>query len=117
MFSTDPDNRHAFITGLRDLADYLTANPGLPVPPYGTTITVHADTADHGGRGQVDTIAVLLGIAPEDNTADIGYYEAGRSFGPVSYLACAASEQFKARYEAHLSYWGCVLPDEAATDA
>src|SRR6185437_13085584 len=32
MFNTDPDVRAAFITGLRQLADFLDANPDLPCP-------------------------------------------------------------------------------------
>ena len=32
MFSTDPDARQAFITQPAPLADYLAANPGIPVP-------------------------------------------------------------------------------------
>ena len=32
------------------LADYLAANPGIPVPRYGTTILLHLDDAEDGGR-------------------------------------------------------------------
>jgi hypothetical protein len=31
--TTDPATRQAFITGLRDLADYLTSHPAVTVPP------------------------------------------------------------------------------------
>ena len=31
-FTTDPATRQAFITGLRDLADYLDQHPLIPVP-------------------------------------------------------------------------------------
>ena len=34
--TTDPATRQAFITGLRDLADYLDQHPAVPVPTYGT---------------------------------------------------------------------------------
>ena len=39
MHGTDPDTRKAYITALHELADYLTANPAIPVPRYGTTAT------------------------------------------------------------------------------
>ena len=31
-FTTDPNVRQAFITGLRDLADYLDRHPAVAVP-------------------------------------------------------------------------------------
>lgn len=117
MFSTDPATRKAFITGLHDLADYLTANPDVPVPPYGETILVHADSADHGGREQVDHIAALLGTPVHDETADGGHYTSDRTFGPVAYCAVAIPDAARARHKAHESYWGCVTPDSSETQS
>ena len=31
-YTTDPERPAAFITGLRDLADYLAGQPAIPVP-------------------------------------------------------------------------------------
>jgi hypothetical protein len=115
MFSTDPDTRKAFITGLHDLADYLAASPDVPVPPYGAIINLIAGSADHGGRGQVDRIAALLGTPVHDETADGGHYTADRAFGPVTYCAAAIPDMARARYKAHDSYRGCVTPDGSET--
>jgi hypothetical protein len=35
------DERAAFITGLRGLADFLAAHPAVPVPPGYHKITIH----------------------------------------------------------------------------
>ena len=48
-FTTDPGTRQAFISGLRNLADYLTSNPSVPVPRYGTEIHLCASSTDDGG--------------------------------------------------------------------
>jgi hypothetical protein len=117
MHGTDPGTRNAYITALHDLADYLTANPALPVPQYGTTASVHADSADHGGRYLVDHIAALLGAPVEDNLASTGYYQARKDFGPIGYVAWAVSDAVTARNKALASYWGCITPDTADTPA
>ena len=117
MHSTDPDTRKAFITSLRDLADYLSDHPGIPVPLYGTTINLSLDSADHGGREQVDRIAALLGTSVEDTLASTGYYQVKRFFGPIEYVAYAVSDAATSRNQASASYWGCVTPDEVTGDA
>lgn len=117
MHTSDTATRDAYITGLLDLADYLTANPAVPVPHYGTTVSVHADSADHGGCAQVDHIAALLGVPAENKLDSTGYYEAKRAFGPIEYLAWAASDATTAHHHAAASYWGCVIPDAQTSDA
>jgi hypothetical protein len=114
MHGTNPDTRKAYITALRELADYLSANPDLPVPQYGSTASVHADSADHGGRDQVDRIAAQLGTPVEDTLTSAGYYQVKRDFGPIEYVAYAVSDATKARNQASASYWGCVTPDSSS---
>ena len=81
MFSTDPAARQAFINSLHALADYLARQPGIPVPTYGTTILLHLDGADHGGRQQVDYMAAeTVGSPVQDDS-----YETHRDFDPVAY--------------------------------
>jgi hypothetical protein len=111
MFSTDPAIRDQFITGLRQLADYLATHPDVPVPPHGATITVHADSFETGGKTQVDTMAEMLGADVQDDTADDGHYRAERAFNSVGYGAVSIPEARTQRYRAHASYWGCVTPD------
>ena len=100
MFNTDPAVRDQFITGLRQLADYLDAHPDVPVPLYGTTIDVHADFFEVGGKIQVDAVAKMLCVDVQDDTADGGHYTATRTFGFVGYHVVAIPE---ARYQRHLA--------------
>ena len=91
-YTTDPGARARFSRALRDLADYLDRNPAIPVPTTGETITVHASSADDGGRAQVDHIAGLLHAGIRDETARGGHYWAVRNFGPLGYeIAAIAS--------------------------
>ena len=109
--TTDTATRQAFITGLRDLADYLARHPAIPVPAYGAEIHLCAASADDGGCAQVDYFARQLGVPAQNSLAHSGHYEAARSFGPVGYRMTAISEAAMARYHAHDSYHGCVVPD------
>jgi len=117
MFSTDPGTRQAFINSLRALADYLARQPGIPVPTHGTTILLHLDGADHGGREQVDAIAGLMGSPVQDDTGEYGHYTTQKSFGTVAYCAVAIPDAATARHRAHDSYCGCVTTEEAGSDA
>ena len=109
--ATDADHRQAFITGLRDLADYLASHPAVPVPQYGTEILLSTDSTDEGGCAQVDHFARQLGVTPEDDIDRSGHYGAARSFGPIGYRITAISDHAMARYHAETSYIGCVTPD------
>jgi hypothetical protein len=109
--TTDAATRHAFITGLRDLADYLASHPAVAIPAHGTEILLSAASADDGGCAQVDYFARQLGVSVENDLAYDGHYRAVRSFGPVGYRMTAISDHAMARYHAHDSYHGCVTPD------
>ena len=73
-FTTDPAARQAFITGLRDLADYLDQHPAVPVPENRTDIFLAAPALDDGGRAQVDRFARQLGVTAADSRAYTGHY-------------------------------------------
>ena len=109
--STDTATRQAFITGLRDLADYLDRHPAVPVPAYGTEIHLCASSADDGGCAQVNHFARHTGATVENSLARSGHYEAVRSFGPVGYRIIAISDARMALHHAHYSYRGSVTPD------
>jgi hypothetical protein len=112
VFSTDPAIRGQYTASLRDLADFLDAHPDLPVPMYGTTITVNADGADDGGKTQVDAAAEQLGTPIHDDIEDSGHYSTIRAFGRIGYDVVAISDASFARYLAHGSYYDCVAPNE-----
>ena len=81
-FTTDPDIRQPFVTGLRDLADYLARHPHLVVPAHGTQILLSAASADDCGCAQVDRFARQLGVPVENSLAYDGHYRAVRG-GPT----------------------------------
>jgi len=91
-YTTDPGAKGRFTRALRELADYLDRNPAIPVPKTGETVTLHASSADYGGRAQVDRIAALLDAGIRDETARGGHYWAVRQFGPIGYEIVAISE-------------------------
>jgi hypothetical protein len=109
--TTDTATRQAFITGLRDLADYLDQHPAVAIPVHGTEILLSAASADDGGCAQVDYFARQLGVPVENSLAYDGHYRAARSFGPVGYRMVAISEAAMARYHAADTYYGYVTPD------
>jgi hypothetical protein len=111
MLSTDPAIRGQYTASLRDLADFLDAHPAVPVPLYGTTITVNADSADDDGKTQVDAAAEQLGTPVRDDTDDSGHYSTIRAFGRIGYDIVAISDASFARYLAHNSYYDCVAPE------
>ena len=110
-FTTDLSTRQAFITGLRDLADYLDQHPAVAIPEHGTEILLSAASADDGGCTQVDRFARQLGVPVENSLAYDGHYRAARSFGPVGSRMVAISEAAMARYHAADTYYGSVTPD------
>ena len=109
--TTDTATRQAFITGLRDLADYLDRHPAVPVPAYGTEIHLCASSTDDGGCAQVSHFARHTGATVENSLPRSGHYEAVRSFGPVGYRMTAISDAAMARHHAADTYYGCVTPD------
>jgi hypothetical protein len=111
FYTTDSGARAEFITSLRALADYLVGHPAVPVPKYGITVLLHANSADDDGRCQVDQVARLLGVNVTDETAIGGHYSAVRCFGVIGYEAVAITIAYSALYEAESSYRGCVNPD------
>ncbi len=109
MFTTDPEHRKAYIDGLRQLADYLDANPGVPVPAYGTTILLAASDTENGGIAEIVALSIEL-AAPFAETD--GVYRTQRQFGPITYKGFANTAASLANYNIQTSYYGCVTPDD-----
>jgi hypothetical protein len=80
-------DREAFIAGLRELADFLAANPDVLVPRNpGFALIVHA--ADTAAReAGANLAATPLGAVVDD--IGEGYYDARRTFGPIAYSVIA----------------------------
>ncbi len=110
QYTTQPDDRDEYITGLRDLADYLEQHPGVPVPTFGTDISLHAAPTEDGGRGQVAHIAAQLGATITDDTRHGGHLTATRMFGPIGYTVVSIPATVMAAHYAYDSYYGSVTP-------
>jgi hypothetical protein len=105
-------DRAAFTAALRELADFIDANPDLPVPQYEHDAGVHIsalDGSDDERRAEVDRIAAALGVLAAATPG--GHYIARRVFGGrVQYEAAMVPADDLARYHAELSYAGSVTP-------
>jgi hypothetical protein len=114
MTANPAADRAALIAGLRGLADFLEANPAVPVPAAYHEITVHyfpPDGTDEEQRAAVDAVASALGTTAGDPD-DCGHYETERAFGPVVYKALAISHERQALHKAWASYSGAVSVDD-----
>ncbi|MFI6802614.1 hypothetical protein [Streptosporangium canum] len=110
--SIDPERRTAFITGLRELADFVETNPEIPIPR--ASIPVHyfpERVTDSEMCAEVDRIAELLGTDIDPVHLPHDHYTTARHFGPISYEAVAILAGARARHEALTSYRDCVTPD------
>jgi hypothetical protein len=80
--------RSRFITGLRDLTEFLESNPNVPSPWSETTVYVFPpDGSNEQRRTEIDAIASRIGVQACEFTP--GHYVASRYFGPVEYRAVA----------------------------
>lgn len=84
-------DRAAFLAGLRELVDFLTANSTVVVPRH-ASVAVLVDASDSIARHDgVEFVAAPLGVP----AADIGegYFNAWLDFGPISYGVIAVPPQ------------------------
>lgn len=110
--SITPDRRTAFATGLRELADFIEANPELPIPRSSTVIHYFPQQApDAEMCTEIDRIAEILGTEIDPDHLPHGHYTTSRCFGPISYEAAAILADARARHAALSSYQDCVTPD------
>ena len=106
--------RAKVIGGLRQLADYLDAHPGVPVCPFGWDLSIYPQYADDADRAaEVDRIAAILGVDVTDQTGQGGHYIASRSFGLITYEAVHIPRRHRDASKALMSYSGCVEPADA----
>jgi hypothetical protein len=113
------DDRAAFVAGLRAVADFLEANPAVPVPQsyHRQDITFFPDgDTDDQRRAAVDLIACAMGV-PAADPDGYGHYRAERMFGPVAYRALMISTAARTRADARDSYADVIRLDDQAVAA
>ncbi|MEV5824813.1 hypothetical protein AB0L25_04480 [Spirillospora sp. NPDC052242] len=104
--------RHQIITGLRALADFLEANPAVPVDEYGEDFTVYTRQADDtSAAAMVDRVAALAGAEIEDRRDRGGHYTATRTFGRISYRIVHIPRRSMDRHDARDSYRNNIVFD------
>ncbi len=81
------EKRSALVAGLRELADFLTGHPEMPVPLFPTVQHQVLRGSDEAGIGEVQQIAAALGVAPEGLDRPAGRVVASRRFGGLVYEA------------------------------
>ncbi|MEU8306884.1 hypothetical protein AB0C84_25340 [Actinomadura sp. NPDC048955] len=97
--------RHQTIAGLRALADFLEANPAVPVNEYGREYNVYARDEDAAAAvAMVDKVAALLGAEVIDKRANGGHYSAEKTFGRITYGIVHVPKRRQDEYEAYTSY-------------
>jgi hypothetical protein len=80
--------RQAFISGLRELADFLESNPEVPAPKYTDVLVFPPHASDAENRSEIDVIASRIGSGTQTSAAH-SHYTTSRRFGPVGYRAVA----------------------------
>ena len=109
--------RHQIITGLRALADFLEANPAVPVNEYGATFHVPIRaTDDASAAALVDHAAALLGVNAQHDTRRGGHSIATRTFGRIDYTVFHIPEQERAACLARDSYRTNITLDTTQDD-
>jgi hypothetical protein len=87
MTYADSTERTVFISGLRELADYLESNPEIPAPIYSTVYVFPSDESWPGMCADIEATAARMGV-PARRTIG-GHYVVTRDFGPVEYRTVA----------------------------
>jgi hypothetical protein len=104
--------RHQTITGLRALADFLEANPAVPVEEYGWTLSHHMrGRGDDCERAEVGRIAALLDATPVDDTGRGGHLVVSKTFGRITYKAVHIPARQIAEHDARMSYRNNITLD------
>jgi hypothetical protein len=92
MTYADTTERHALISGLRALADFLERNPEVPAPKYTDMLVFPPhEASDTEKRSEIDVIASRIGSETEISPVR-SHYMTARQFGPVAYRAVAIPE-------------------------
>jgi hypothetical protein len=79
--------RSQLIAGLRALAEFLEADPGVPAPVSTDVLVFPTFSTNAERRAEIDIIASRIGTRTLEYVP--GHYTVSRYFGPVEYRAVA----------------------------
>ena len=88
-YYANSEDRAGLIAGLRELAEYLDRNPGVPAPSCTDLLVFPPAGSDAEMFTEIDAIASRIGATASDADSPAGHYSASRDFGPVQYRAVA----------------------------
>ncbi|QXJ23619.1 hypothetical protein AGRA3207_004801 [Actinomadura graeca] len=104
--------RHHTIAGLRALADFLEANPAVPVREFGGDYTLFTRRGDDAAAvAMVDRVAALLGAEITDDRPRGGHYLAEKTFGRITYGIVHVPDQRRRESLARDSYFHNIVLD------
>ncbi|GAA1105030.1 hypothetical protein [Nocardiopsis composta] len=107
--AADEPTRARALGDIRALADFLEANPDLPISPYGGLDVVFFPPGDDEAQaGQVARVSELLGTLPRREGE---HYTVERRIGRAAYRVVAIPAEARARYRALMSYADAVRPE------
>jgi hypothetical protein len=86
-YYANSEERAGLTAGLRNLADFLDRNTGVPAP-ISTVVYVFPDGSNAEMFAEIDVIAAQLGAVARAESPR-GHYTTVRYFGPVRYCAVA----------------------------
>lgn len=95
-YYANSEERAWLISGLRDLAEFLDKNPGVPAPPRTDVLVFPPAGSDAEMFAEIDVIAAQIGATASDASSPAGHYSAYRDFGPVQYRAVAIPHSARA---------------------
>ena len=88
-YYANEEERTRLIAGLRDLAEFLHENPGVPAPRRAEMLVFPPEGTDAEMFAEIDAIAGRIGVTASDVGSPAGHYSAILGFGPVQYRAVA----------------------------
>lgn len=104
--------RQQTIAGLRGLADFLVANPDVPVSEFGVQYTIYIDEpTDETARAELNRLAALLEGKVQDDTTRGGHVHATRNFGSVAYRVVYIPARAWAEHNARNSHERNIILD------
>lgn len=100
-----PDPRTELVAGLRELADFIAANPEMPIPDYPRFQHCIGPCSDADGVAVTQTLAEMLDVEP---TVSGGHTNVERRFRGLRYEAFYIARERMREHNEEQSYTGNI---------